>query len=124
MTALSEDQLDKLIAEQGICDLNLPDTCNTDPDVEKTLSMVKTSPKGPGNVSAVDPALSINTSHVFAANQNIIITGDYSDNKFQETPPPELHKPLMLLPSHVIRADSSLESNYQSTTISIPSVQG
>lgn len=39
MAILTEEELGDFVAEEGVCDIRLPDTCNTDPVVMATRSM-------------------------------------------------------------------------------------
>lgn len=41
LAMLSEEELGEFVAEEGVCDIRLPDTCNTDPELMKTMTMGK-----------------------------------------------------------------------------------
>ena len=37
---LTEEEMGDFVAEEGVCDIRLPDTCYTDPEAEETHSLV------------------------------------------------------------------------------------
>lgn len=67
MNVLSEEELDEFVAEEGVCDIRLPDTCNTDNDVEEIRSMTDKNKTIFTNDSLPNQIQTIDTSHVFQA---------------------------------------------------------
>lgn len=61
MTALSEDEMGEFVGQEGICDIRLPETCNTDPELVRALDPSSGEIEQNANTMTTNPNLAILT---------------------------------------------------------------
>lgn len=67
LSSLSEDEMGEFVAQEGVCDIRLPDSCNTDPEIEETRSIANTKKTIVTDDSLKTQIHIIDQSHIFEA---------------------------------------------------------